>query len=108
MTIINERDLRIAVAQSAADILEDANSYEEAMDWAHEAAGSYAECIYYNKAHAFIAGCDTDNGREFVAECFGDEALDYDDLACRIAYGEIQARLSAAVHMAYNSKLEMI
>lgn len=98
MTITNDYDLDQAVADSAEFIVADASSYDEALDWASEAADSYAEVIYYSKAHALIAGCSTDAGRLFVEDCFGGEAMDYDDMACRIAYGEIQSRLSLAVH----------
>ena len=99
MTITNEYDLYQAVADSAKCIVDDADNYEQALDWASEAADSYQECIYYNKAHALIGGCNTDAGRLFVEDCYGKHHnLDYDALACAIVYGEIQSRLSLAVH----------
>lgn len=98
MTITNDYDLDQAVADSAKYIVSDARDYDQALDWASEAADSYAEVIYYSRAHALIAGCNTDAGRLFVEDCFGGEPMDYDDLACKIAYGEIQSRLSLAVH----------
>lgn len=98
MTITTDYDLDQAVADSAKYIVADASNYDQAIDWAREAADSYQEVIYYSKAHALIAGCNTDAGRIFVEDCFGGESIDYDDLACRIAYGEIESRLQLAVH----------
>ena len=99
MTITTDYDLEQAVADSAKYIVTDASNYHEALDWAGEAADSYQEVIYYSKAHALIAGCNTDAGRLFVDDCYGTEhGLDYDALASAIAYGEIQSRLSLAVH----------
>lgn len=99
MTITTDYDLDQAVADSAKFIVSDADNYDQAIDWASEAADSYQEVIYYSKAHALIAGCNTDAGRLFVDDCYGTEhGLDYDSLACAIAYGEIQSRLSLAVH----------
>ena len=99
MTITTDYDLDLAVADSAKYIVADASSYHEALDWADEAVNGYQEVIYYSKAHALIAGCDTEAGRLFVNDCYGTQhGLDYDALACVIAYGEIQSRLSLAVH----------
>ena len=98
MTITTDYDLDQAVAESAKYIVSDASNYDQALDWATEAADSYQEVIYYSKAHALIAGCNTEAGRLFVEDCFDGEAMDYDTLACRIVYGEIQSRLNLAVH----------
>ena len=99
MTITTDYDLEQAVADSAKHIVADASSYHEALDWASEVADSYQEVIYYSKAHALIGGCNTDAGRLFVDDCYGTQhGLDYDALACAIAYGEIQSRLSLAIH----------
>ena len=98
MTITTDYDLDQAVAESAKYIVSDASNYDQALDWATEAADSYQEVIYYSKAHALIAGCNTEAGRLFVEDCFGGEVMDYDTLACRIVYGEIQSRLNLAVH----------
>lgn len=106
MSITTEYELTQAIETSAADIVADARDYDQALDWASEAADSYAECIYYSRAHAFIAGCNTDAGRQFVEDCYGGEALDYDDLACKIAYGEIQSRISLAVHTLWHTQEE--
>ena len=99
MTITTDYELDQAVAESAKDIVADASNYEQALDWATEAADSYAEVIYYHKAHAMIAGCNTAAGRAFAEDCFGNQGyVGYDEVARGIAYGEIQSRLSAAVH----------
>ena len=107
MTITTDYDLDQAVADSAKYIVADASNYDEAIDWARESAESYSEVIYYSKAHALIAGCNTDAGREFVNDYFGGEFMDYDELACRIAYGEIESRLHSAVHnLWYETQVE--
>lgn len=110
MTITNDYELDQAVADSAEGIVTDADSYEDALDWASEASDSYAEFIYYDKAHALIAGCNTDAGRLFVEDCYGKHNdLDYDALACAIVYGEIQSRLSLAVHnLWYETQVESV
>ena len=104
MSITTEYELTQAIETSAADIVADAKDYDQAMGWASEAAESYAEVIYYSKAHALIAGVNTDAGRMYVEDCYGDrDGLDYDAIACAIAYGEIQSRISSAVHAHYHA-----
>tara|TARA_R110002153_G_scaffold263797_1_gene425303 strand:- start:199 stop:534 length:336 start_codon:yes stop_codon:yes gene_type:complete len=98
MPITTDYDLDQAVADSAKYIVEDASNYDEALDWVTEAADNYGEVIYYSRAHALIAGCNTDAGRIFVEDCYGGDSVDYDTMACRIAYGEIESRLQLAVH----------
>lgn len=102
MSITTDYDLDQAVAQSAKEIVEGASSYEEALDWAYEAVDTFGEVIYYSKAHALIAGCNTEAGRSFVEDCYHGVSLDYDALAVAIAYGEIESRLSLAVHTLWN------
>ena len=86
----------------AKDIARDASDFEQAMDWAHESADGSEFVIYYAKAHAICQQCNTDNGHEFVRDCYPDAYLDYDQQACAIAYGEILAR----IHNALNKHFE--
>ena len=81
----------------AEEICRDASDVDQAMDWASESADGSEYCIYYAKAHELCRGCDTTQGEEFVAECFNDVPMTYDEMACRIAYGEIDSRIRAKV-----------
>lgn len=55
--------------------------------------------IYYYKAHSICQNCNTDEGRSFFKECYGDYgvALDYDDIATKIVYGEMVNRVQTAL-----------
>lgn len=82
----------------AQEICRDASDEDQAMDWAHESADGSEYVIYYAKAHELCRNCDTAQGEDFVADCFGGESMTYDEMACRIAYGEIDARIRAAIY----------
>jgi hypothetical protein len=85
----------------AQEICRDASDEDQAMDWASESADSSEYVIYYAKAHELCRGCDTTQGEEFVADCFSGASMTYDEMACRIAYGEIDARIRAAVYQIF-------
>ena len=82
----------------AQELSRDASDEDQAMDWASESADSSEYVIYYAKAHELCRGCDTTQGEEFVADCYSDVPMTYDEMACRIAYGEIDARIRTAVY----------
>jgi hypothetical protein len=85
--------------KNAAEIVEDAQDIDAAMDRASESADSSEHVIYYHKAHKLCAECNTDQGEEFLADCFDmSEGKSYDDLACIIAYGEIHSRIQSAIY----------
>jgi len=65
-------------------------------DAAHEAADSHRWVIYTRYALCLCANCDTRDGEEFAAEC-GGPTTDIGDLASRVAYGEILARIRRAL-----------
>lgn len=88
----------------AEDIVRDAKSEEQALDWASEAADSTEWVIYYNKAHELCQNCNTDQGEDFIAECWANEPMTYDEMACRIAYGEIDARVRNFVWQLWQEK----
>ena len=81
----------------AEDICRDATDMDQAMDWASESADSSEYAIYYAKAHMLCQNCDTTQGEDFIADCYSDCPMTYDEMACRIAYGEIDARVRAKV-----------
>ena len=81
----------------AQDIVRDARDLDQAMDWASESADSSEYVVYYHKAHELCQNCNTDQGEDFVAECWAGETMTYDEMACRIAYGEIDARVRGFV-----------
>jgi len=82
----------------ATDIARDASDIDQAMDWATESADSSEHVIYTYKAHKLCLDCNTDQGEDFLSDCYGSEhGKSYDDLASIIAYGEIQARIQSAI-----------
>lgn len=88
----------------AEDIVRDAKSEEQALDWASESADGSEYVIYYHKAHELCQNCNTDQGEDFVAECWADTPMTYDEIACRIAYGEIDARIRNFVWQIWQEK----
>ena len=96
--MINDYTLAEYCNEIAQDICRDASDEYQAMDWASESADSSEYVIYYAKAHELCRGCDTTQGEDFLADCYGDVPMTYDEMACRIAYGEIDARIRAAVY----------
>lgn len=103
---MNDNYLNEYCRSIAEEIVRDANSEDQALDWAREAADSSEYAIYIHKAHELCQNCDITQGEEFVAEFFSDEAMTYDEMACRIAYGEIDARVSAFVWELWQEKEE--
>jgi len=99
MTITTDYDLDQAVTGSAKRIVSDADNYDQALEWASEAAGRYREVMHYSKAHALIAGCNTEAGRLFAEDIYGkNHGVGHDDLARAIVFGEIQSRLWLEIH----------
>jgi hypothetical protein len=90
----------------AQDIVRDARDLDQAMDWASESADSSEYVVYYHKAHELCQNCNTDQGEDFVAECWAGETMTYDEMACRIAYGEIDARVRGFVWKLWEEKEE--
>lgn len=88
----------------AEDICRDATDVDQAMDWASESADSTEYVIYYSKAHTLCQNCDTSQGKEFVADCWADTPMTYDEMACRIAYGEIDARIRNKVYQIFAAR----
>ena len=82
----------------AAEIMRDAGDIDTAMDWAHQSADGSEYVIYHYKAHAICQNCDVTRGEEFIDELGAPEGgWSYDGMASAIAYGEILARIQAAL-----------
>lgn len=70
--------------------------YESADELAQVRAYGSEHVIYHYKAHALCQNSDTYRGEEFVEDC--DMATgSYDEMASRIAYGELRYRILQAV-----------
>ena len=80
----------------AEEIDREASDIEQATDWACERADDSEYVIYYAKAHEVCQNCDIYQGENFFAECYGNEhGKSYNEIACIMAYGEINARICA-------------
>lgn len=88
----------------AQDILRDARDLYQALDWASESADGSEYVIYYHKAHELCQNCNTDQGNDFVSECWANEPMTYDEMASRIAYGEIDTRVRGFVWRLWEEK----
>jgi len=99
--MINDYALTEYCNAIAHEICRDASDEDQAMDWALESADGSEYVIYYAKAHELCRECDITQGEDFVADCFSDVPMTYDEMACRIAYGEIDARIRAAVYQIF-------
>lgn len=101
---MNDNQLNEYCRSIAEDIVRDANSEDQALDWASEAADSSEYAIYIHKAHELCQNCNITQGEDFVAESFPHQAMTYDEIACLIAYGEIDARVRAFVWKLWQEK----
>jgi hypothetical protein len=101
---MNDFQLNAYCNDIAADIVEGAADIDEAMDRASESADGSEHVIYYHKAHKLCAECNTDQGEDFLADCYSEgHNKSYDDLACIIAYGEIHSRIQSAIHAIFEA-----
>jgi hypothetical protein len=96
------------LTQYCNDIAEEIASQSEDMDAALDLVWQYADgsehVIYYAKAHELCRNCDTENGEAFIQDCFSDVPMTYDDMACRIAYGEIESRINHKLYEIFEAK----
>lgn len=106
MGLLTDYTLDIELKETAQEIVQEADTLNDALDRVHEVADSDQRVIYYSKAHDFCRSVDTTLGEDFVAECYSGESLSYDKMATLIAYGEISARLNRFVHIAWENQEE--
>lgn len=104
--MLNDFKLNEYCNMIADEIAQDADNIHDALDLAAEAADGSEYCIYYAKAHELCRTCNTDNGEDFVADCYSDVPMTYDDMACRIAYGEIERRISHRLEVIFEGAEE--
>ena len=96
------------VASWAVEIFEQTESRDDGMDLVHQYADGSEWVIYDGKAHDLCRNCNTDQGEDFLAECYPDNNLSYNEMASAIAFGEIQARLAQAVEGLYEMQSELL
>jgi hypothetical protein len=70
---------------------------DDMQDRAHEYADGHQWVIYYHWAHRICMYCNTDDGEQFLEDIGMPETPTYDGLATIIAFGEMRARISAAL-----------
>ena len=96
------------LTQYCNDIAEEIASQSEDMDAALDLVWQYSDgsehVIYYAKAHELCRNCDIENGEAFIQDCFSDVPMTYDDMACRIAYGEIESRINHKLYEIFEAK----
>ena len=104
--VINDYLLDKYARSCAEDILHEVDLYqgEEISDLVHQHADGSEYVIYPYRAHQLCLHCNTDNGEDFLNDCYGSDynwakngGSVYDNVATAIAYGEIQARIYNAI-----------
>lgn len=104
---MNDYDLTQYCNGIAEDIARDASDYEQATDWAHESADGSEYVIYYGKAHSVCQNCNIEQGEDFFEQCYdGNHGKSYDEIACIMAYGEINARITARLYEIFEEREE--
>jgi hypothetical protein len=106
--IITDHDLQKECEAIAGDILADVVAYmasdetpdhyqDDMSDQAHERADGHQWVIYHHHALQICAHCDTDNGEALVDDIGLPKPFSLSSLASLVAYGEIRARVEAAL-----------
>ena len=101
--IINDYVLHTLANDYAQEILEQTQDIDDAQDLAHEYADGSEWVIYYYKAHMLCQNCDIADGQYFVDDCWGDTPMSYDDMATRLAYGELHSRITTALYKLFDA-----
>lgn len=91
-----DSDLLVWSQGYGAYIVSGGDWQNRADELAHEAADGSEHVIYTHKAHALCQHCDTYRGEEFVEDC-GIATGSYNEMATRIAYGEMRHRILQAI-----------
>lgn len=105
---MNEYKLTEYCNELAAEIVRDisrniasgADSIDGCLDRVSEVADGSEHVIYHYKAHKLCLECNTDQGEDFLNDCWDrfDHGKSYDEMASLIAYGEIHSRIQSAIH----------
>ena len=95
---MNDYQLWKYCSKIAAEIVNDCDDPDHAMQLAHESADGSEYSIYHYKAHLLCLKCNTDMGEELLQEIGQPEnCRTYNEMASAIAYGEIYSRISLEV-----------
>jgi hypothetical protein len=79
---------------------------DDALDqvWSHAEGSEFV--IYHYKAHQLCQNCNIDQGEDFVEECGSETPATYNEMASRIAYGEIDARVRDCLYQIHHRAQE--
>ena len=97
-TIINDFVLTEIAKDYAKEIFDQVDDIDDGYDLSHQFADGSEWVIYYYKAHLLCLNCNTDDGQNFVDECFAGKAMTYNEMASAYAYGEIHSRTMSALN----------
>jgi len=81
---------------------------DDALDTVSEYADGSEFVIYHYKAHQLCLNCNTDQGEDFLHDCGIEKQLSYDEMASRIAYGEIDARVRNCLYQIHHKAQEEV
>ena len=79
---------------------------DDALDTVWQYADGSEFVIYHYKAHQLCLNCNTDQGEDFLHDCGIEKQLSYDEMASRIAYGEIDARVRDCLYQIHHKAQE--
>ena len=100
MNITNNNELQAEAEALAEMIFNEYNLSEvDVFDAVAEVVDGSEHVIYYSKAHSICQNCDISEGEAFFRDCYGDygNSKTYDEIACIMAYGELQYRVQNAL-----------
>ena len=100
--IMNDYVLDTLASEYAKEIFSKTFDWNEkdmgdAYDLAHEYADRSEWIRHTDKAHMLCQNCETDYGEEVFYECWGGDHMTYDQMAKKIAYGELNSRINGAL-----------
>ena len=103
ITPMNDFVLDEIAKDYAKEIFDQVEDIDDGYDLAHQYADGCEWVIYTYKAHVLCLNCNTDNGQDFVNDCYADKVMTYDEMASAYAYGEIKSRTMSALNDLFNA-----
>ena len=92
------------IAKDYADVIFDlVDDIDDGCDLSHQYADDCEWVIYTHKAHLLCLNCNTDNGQDFVNDCYAGKAMTYDEMGSAYAYGELHSRILSALDDLFNA-----
>ena len=95
--IINDYVLDEIADDYAKEIFDQVEDIDDGYELAHQYADGCEWVIYTYKAHLLCLNCNTDNGQDFVNDCYSGASMTYNEMASAYAYGEIKSRIMTAL-----------